>query len=60
MTEAACAVRDHGSRSETVARHLAYSPGEHSITLRSGEKWNGHRKANYFSRFSDAGVPDDS
>jgi len=46
------------SRSETVARHLADSPREHPITSRGGEEWNGGRKANYFSRFPDAGVCD--
>ena len=61
ITEAARAVRDHAlCGSKTATRDFADSSGKHPVTSRGGEKWNEGGKGNYVSRFSDAGVCDNS
>src|SRR6476469_7997362 len=59
ITEAARAVRDHSFADFKLPRVISLIHPE-KIPSRGGEKWNEGGKGNYVSRFSDAGVFDNS
>jgi ribosomal-protein-alanine N-acetyltransferase len=61
ITEAARAIHDHGFRDWKLSRVISLiHPENIPVTSRGGKKWNERREENYVSRFSDAGVCDNS
>ena len=61
ITEAARAVRDHGFRDRNLSRVISLIHPENIPSRRVAEKnWDEGQTGNYVSRFSDAGVCDNS